>query len=182
MGDLSSWLQAFAAVVALGISVWAVRSTNTAQKRRDDAEAYGLAVALQPELMHFRAPMENAVLYLERIKETHADLVGQSVAGEIGVRASLPEPVLLNCHVERLFVLSSPTGPRCIYFHSLLLQYPSALQDYVQQILVMPGRTWVPVLEVFLTQLRAMAASRNQCEHDLNAIIKQGALGGNIKP
>jgi hypothetical protein len=40
-----AWLQAFAAIVALGISVWATWRVGAADRRRDRLQMLGIAVA-----------------------------------------------------------------------------------------------------------------------------------------
>ena len=52
--ELLAYLQAFTAIVALGISVWAVLRNTSATRRRDRLELNGLAVSVYPELLMLR--------------------------------------------------------------------------------------------------------------------------------
>src|SRR5271165_585247 len=56
--DLASWLQAFAAIVALGISVWATWRVGAAERKRDRLQAHGIAVAIYPELLKLQVTVD----------------------------------------------------------------------------------------------------------------------------
>jgi hypothetical protein len=55
--ELASWLQAFAAIVALVISVWATWRVGAAERRRSRLQAHGIAVAIYPELLKRERPV-----------------------------------------------------------------------------------------------------------------------------
>ena len=48
--NLPAWLQAVAALIALGISVYAVRANGADERKRARLELRGIVVAIYPEL------------------------------------------------------------------------------------------------------------------------------------
>jgi hypothetical protein len=50
-GNLPSWLQAFAAIVALGIAVWGTLRADRAVKRRERLQARCIATAILPDIV-----------------------------------------------------------------------------------------------------------------------------------
>jgi hypothetical protein len=56
--ELANWLQAFAAVLALGISVWAAWRAGAADRKRDRLQARGITVAIDPELLKLQVTVD----------------------------------------------------------------------------------------------------------------------------
>lgn len=69
---LPAWLQAAAAIVALGLSGWAVWWTSAAARRRDRLELRGLAVAVYPEIRMLKASTQQVREGIAEIKDDMA--------------------------------------------------------------------------------------------------------------
>ena len=71
--NLPSWLQAFAAVVALFIAVWSTLRADLAERRRDRLQARCIAAAVAPDLaalMDAAAGSQNILNDLVSLSET----------------------------------------------------------------------------------------------------------------
>lgn len=58
--DLPAWLQAFAALVAIVISVWASLRVGAAERRKDALLAQGISVAIYPEILKLEVSVKQA--------------------------------------------------------------------------------------------------------------------------
>jgi hypothetical protein len=75
----TAWLQAGAAIVALGISAWSVQRQGATERRRNRQELNTLAVAVYPEIAMLKISIQTVRERITKLKETHAGLVGQSI-------------------------------------------------------------------------------------------------------
>jgi hypothetical protein len=120
-----AWLQAGAAIIALGLGVWSVRATGAAQRRRDRLELRGLAVAIYPELLMLPTTIQSVRVRLVL-------LVGQTGAQsfpatmELAVHIQLPPMVERN--IDKLFLLGDAAGPSCLSVVRVIFQYNETVQ------------------------------------------------------
>src|SRR5258707_2045088 len=106
--DLPAWLQAFAAVVALGISVWAVLRSDAAQRRSDRLQTRAIAVAIYPEILKLEIVVKDTSERLGKLIEMHGGkLVGQTLAADI-YNGQVAVPPMLERNIDRLFLLGEP--------------------------------------------------------------------------
>jgi hypothetical protein len=99
--SLPAWLQAFAALVALGISAWAVVRTGAAERRRDRLKARSIAVAIYPEFLKLQVLIADIPAHLERLKQTER-VVGQNVAYKV-MGAQLEMPAMVERNIDNLY-------------------------------------------------------------------------------
>lgn len=170
MNDLPSWLQAFTAIVALGISVWAVTQSGAVERRKDSMHARGIAVAIYPEIVTLKTTLEHKHEFLDTLKEKAGHLVGQSVAAEVQLAAQIPIPPMLERNVDNLFLLSGVAGPSCLQLFRLLLQYNVFVDDATQRIMVMNSKEWQKMLDLFYEHLHLIEKARAKSEHEVKPI------------
>jgi hypothetical protein len=163
--DLPAWLQAFAAVVALFISVWAALRSGRLERRRDALEARGIAVAIYPELLQLEVIMKNTKDYLDRLVDQLAGkVVGQSIAMNIE-NAQIGLPPMIERNVDRLFMLGEPAGPACLQLVNVINQYNAFVHEIAARTTMMNATQWsegVGQLKQHLTLLEAVVAT---CKH-----------------
>jgi hypothetical protein len=168
--ELLAYLQAFTAIVALGISVWAVLRNTSATRRRDRLELNGLAVSIYPELLMLPTLIQNVRDGLKRLKARYGSLVGQSVAASFELTAQISIPPMLERNVDKLFLLGPLGGPTCLQLYRLLLQYNSTVSAVAQHLVLLNSDQWkdaVDQLEQHLTLLENVVAT---CAHHVAPI------------
>src|SRR4051794_22544659 len=111
MKDLPAWLQAFAAIVALGISVWATLKATAGDKRRDRLQSHGIAVAIYPEILKLKVTIQNTRDALAKLKKRNSHLVGQNVSSSVQLPGYIEIPLMLDRNIDRLFMLGDIAGP-----------------------------------------------------------------------
>jgi hypothetical protein len=79
----ASWLQALAAIIALGISVYAVQRSGEVERRRNLLELRGIAVAIYPEIGMLKITAQSVRDTLPKIKDQFKGFVGQSIAATV---------------------------------------------------------------------------------------------------
>ena len=166
---LPAWLQAFAGIVALGISVWAVLHANAAEKRRDKLKARGIAVAIFPELLKLDDTIENARSTLERLKSNPRVLVGQAIAATVA-GGQIAIPPMVDRNVDGLYLLGEPAGPSCLQLISILLQYNALVIDVASRMMVMNADQWKEGIEHLESHLTLVAAVVAKCQSAVRPI------------
>src|ERR1700675_697216 len=97
---LPAWLQAAAAIVALGTSAWAVWWTNAAARQRDRLELRGVAVAVYPEILMLKVTTKQVREGVAEMKKRYGTLVGQSVAASLQMTASIQVPPMIERNID----------------------------------------------------------------------------------
>lgn len=167
--DLPAWLQAFAALVALFISVWAALRAGAVEKHRDRQEALGVAVAIYPEILKLEVTLENSRNCLRQTAALNGQLVGQSVMARIQ-GAQIPIPPMLDRNVDRLFMLGKRAGPSCLQLVNVLLQYNALVEEIAARTGMLNANQWaegISQIEDRLALLRGVVA---KCEHDVRPL------------
>jgi hypothetical protein len=173
--DLASWLQAFAAIVALVISVWAAWRTGAVERQRDLLQARGIAVAIYPEILKLKETACDTRRDLAQHQSVAGHLVGQSVAATIQGLAHIDVPPMIDRNIDRLFMLGGTAGPTCLQLVGILYQYNTFVDQLVARMMMMNSEQWnaaVPRLRDHLTLLDQVI---EKCEHEvgpLHAAIK----------
>jgi hypothetical protein len=127
-GDEAAWVQAVAAVtglvislIAVGISVCAIRRQGAAERERNKLRARSIAVATYTDLHKVEGLVQNATEARERL----AGLMNTSneVFAEALRRASVPLPPMLARSIDHLYALGEPAGPTCLQLVTTLWQH-----------------------------------------------------------
>jgi hypothetical protein len=158
-------LQAFAALVALGISVWAALRSSSATRKREQLEQNGLAVSVYPELLMLPTMIQNVREGVSRLKTRDGHLVGQSVAASFRMAATIDVPPMLSRNVDRLFILGKLAGPTCIQLYRLLLQYNSTVSAMAAALPVMNAEQWKDAVDQLEQHLQLLEKVVATCAH-----------------
>ena len=167
---LPAWLQAGAAIIALGISVWAVWWTGAATRRRDRLEIRGLAVAVYPEIEMLEESTKTVRSRIAAIKDQSRGQVGQSVAANVSINAQIPIPPMMERNIDKLFILGDVAGPSCVHLVRLLIQYNTTVERFASYIMTLNAEQWIEAtghLEEHLALLDQVIA---KCKHEVEPI------------
>jgi hypothetical protein len=167
---LPAWLQAASAMVALGISVWAVWWAGASTRRRDRLELRGLAVAIYPEIPMLKVRTQNVRDGIEGFKERLGSLPGQSVAAGLQMAAHLEIPPMLERNIDKLYVLGDVAGPSCLHLVRLLIQYNTTVQQLAAHVAVMNAEQWLEAVDHLYAHLRLLDGVIDKCEHEVKPI------------
>ncbi len=167
--DLPAWLQAFAALVALIVSVWAALRAGAVERHRDRLEALGIAVAIYPEILKLEGTLENSRNWLRQIAALDGQLVGQSVMVRIQ-GAQIPIPPMLERNVDRLFMLGKRAGPSCLQLVNVLLQYNSFVEEIAARTGMLSANQWVEGVSKIEDHLALLKEVITKCEHDVRPL------------
>jgi len=173
--NLPSWLQAFTAFVALGVSVWAVIRSSSSQRKRDRLESRGIAVAVYPEILMLPTIIQNVRDNLRLLTERNANLVGQSVAASVQQIARIEIPPMLDRNIDRLFMLGDLGGPSCLQLVRLIMQHNTTVDALANGMVVM-GRQWPEVVGQIEPHLALLEKVVEKCEHEIKPL--HGAIRG----
>src|SRR5208337_1165136 len=132
---LTAWLQAAAAIVALGISAWSVQRQVAFERRRNRQEMNTLAVAIYPEIVMLKNSIQTVRDRLTKLKETNTGLVGQSIGAELQARSYIAMPPMVERNIDKLFILGDVAGPACIHLARLIIQYHETVEMLTQRVL-----------------------------------------------
>jgi len=164
---LPAWLQAVAAIVALGLGVWSVHASGAAQRRRDRLELRGLAVAIYPELCMLPAIVQNARDGLARLRTHDGD---QSFPASVQLTAPIQMPPMLERYIDKLFLLGDIAGPSCLHLVRLIMQYNSTVQNIASATLMMSGVQRQEALGHIAEHLSLIDQVIAKCEHEVRPI------------
>ena len=167
MKDFPAWLQAFAAIVALIISVWATLKATSGDKRRDRLQSRGIAVAIYPEILKLTITIQNVREGLAALRAHNSNLVGQSVSASVLLTGRISIPPMLDRNIDRLFMLGDVAGPACLQLVNVLIQYNALVDDIAARMVMLNAATWpqaVGHLEQHLTLLDSVVA---KCQHEV---------------
>jgi len=165
--DLASWLQAFAAIVALGISVWAIWRVGAAERRRDQLQARGIAVAIYPELLKLQVTVGYVKKGLQQQKALAGNLVGQSVAASIQELAQIPMPPMIDRNIDRLFMLGGVAGPSCLQLVGSLLQYNTLVEEFAARMMSMNAEQWTSRVPYLEENISLVSKAIEKCEREV---------------
>ena len=146
MTDLASWLQAFAAIVALGLSTWSVfeargaarttrENTRADAKAQDNLRARMMAATIVIELQVLSGDLERLAAYLHRLPKMIAQenqsgtYTGLNVQGDMGARAKIELPHMLDRNLDRLHWLGHPLGEAMLLLVSLVFSLNGLLSQ-----------------------------------------------------
>ena len=165
--DLPSWLQAFAAIVALIISVWAALRVGRDERRRDKMQALAIAVAIYPELLKLKIALRDSRDRLRQLVEVHAGkLVGQSIALNIQ-NERIDIPPMLDRNVDRLFMLGKRAGPSCLQLINVMLQYNAFVDEIAARTAIMNANQWAEGISHLEAHLKLLDGVIDKCEQEV---------------
>jgi hypothetical protein len=141
MTDPPAWLQTFAAIVALVISVVAIWQSNAVERKRNKLRAHGIAVAIYPELLKLAATLKFTHENFQQLKLRNSALVGQSIAAMVHT-GTISIPFVLDRNVDNLYLLGEPVGPARLQLVNVLLQYSDLVRDIAGRVVMMNAQQW----------------------------------------
>ena len=159
-----AWLQAFAAVVALAVSAWAVIRSDRSQRRRDKLQAEGIAVAIYPEIQKLRHVVQSARGELENVRQVSSQLVGQSIAVDIYNAAYIQLPYFLERNIDSLYVLGGTAGPSCLQLIGAIMQHNDLTDRIHKRVGAMAKSQWPEAVQHLLDHLDFVAAVAEKSE------------------
>ena len=168
--DTASWLQAFAAIVALGISVWATWRVGAADRKRDRLQASGIASAIYPELLKLRITVDYIQKGLAQFKTTAGHLAGQSIAADIERLAQIPIPPMIDRNIDRLFMLGGSAGPSCLQLVGGLFQYNNLVEQFTNGMMSMNAAEWTSRMPDLEKSVSLVGDAIEQCEREVRPI------------
>jgi hypothetical protein len=116
-------LQALAAIVALGISAWAVLRQGAMERRRNRQEMNTLAVAIYPEIGMLKISLQTARERITKLRATYAGVVGQSIGATLQASAYVGMVPMIERNIDRLYISGDVAGPTCIHLARLIIQH-----------------------------------------------------------
>jgi hypothetical protein len=164
---LPAWLQAGAAVVALGLGVWSVRAASASQRRRDRLELRGLAVAIYPELCMLPTIIQNVRDGLSRLPIQDGD---QSFPANVHLTAPIELTPMLERNIDKLFLLGEIAGPSCLQLVRLIMQYNSTAQAIASASIVMNAAQKREALSKIADHLSLLDKVVTKCEHEVRPV------------
>jgi len=165
-----SWLQALAALIALFISVVAIRRTGADERRRARLELRGLAVAIYPEIGMLKITSQSVRGMLPQIVEQFKGYVGSSVAATVQNSASIAVPPMLDRYTDKLFLLGEVAGPACLHLVRMLLQYNQVVEAMAARLPSLNYDQWPEALGHIEKHLTLLDAIIDKCEHEVKPI------------
>jgi hypothetical protein len=137
MNDLPAWLQAFAAVVALVISVWATIRATSIETRKDRLQAHGIAVAIYPELLKLKTTIDDMRSVVAALIRHDQSALAQGMAANVDGNLKIEIPSMLDRNLDRLFLLGDAAGPACLQLVTVILQHNKLVDTVTARILSM---------------------------------------------
>jgi hypothetical protein len=169
MTDLPAWLQAFAAIVALVISVVAIWQSNAVERKRDRLRAHGIAVAIYPELLKLAETLKFTHQNFQQLKLRNSALVGQSIAAMVHT-GTISIPFMFDRNVDNLYLLGEPAGPACLQLINVLLQYNDLVQDIASRVVMMNAQQWPEAVDHLDSHLDLISAVVDKCVAEVRPI------------
>lgn len=168
--DLASWLQAFAALVALVISVCTFIYTQRHDRRRQEAQAAGIAVSIYPALCRLEVTISTRTENLKKIVAERKDLVGQSVAGEIALQRIDIES-MLERNIDSLYLLKGDLSQSTITLINLIFHFNDRLHFISQRIGILGASEWTILMKGILEILKKMSRQNAGCLANLERFL-----------
>lgn len=164
---LPAWLQAGAAVIALGLGVWSVRASSASQRQHDRLEVRGLAVAIYPELCMLPTMIQNVHDGLGKLPIQDGD---QSFPASLQLTATLQLTPMLERNIDKLFLLGEVAGPSCLQLVRLLLQYNAFIETVATSSLMMSAAQRREALTHINEHLTLLDQVVTKSEHEVRPV------------
>ncbi|MDR3528102.1 MAG: hypothetical protein P4L57_12570 [Rhizomicrobium sp.] len=165
---LAAWLQAFAAIVALVISAWAVVSTGAEERRRDRLRARSIAVAIYPELLKLDVVIDQMTRHVERLK-TMDRVVGQNVASAV-YGAQLTIPTMIERNIDNVYLLGEPAGPAILQLVNMISQYNDIVVAISQRMVALDANQWRDAVDEVLPHLAFLSRVTKKATEDVQPL------------
>jgi hypothetical protein len=173
--DMPAWLQAFAAIVALLLSVLAILIPAWTARKRNRAEKQSILAAVYPEIEMIEHEVKQIRSRIDRLFHLPKHFVGSMVAAEASVALYLPDLPMLERYVEQLFVLGEPAGPLCVSLFRLSIYYRSAASNVSASIASRDAGEWRKALDEICVHLDRLEMEAKRCETHLRRAHKISA-------
>jgi hypothetical protein len=167
--NLPSWLQAFAAIVALFIAVWGTLRADKAAKRRDRLQARCIATAIYPDILSIEVGLGRVRGMLKQLVSISATMVGQHYMADLNV-AQIEIPPLLTRNVDNLYLLGEQAGPTCLQLVSVILQYNDLVQSAAAQLADKAKGEWTDLLHALEGHLTAIETLLGQAQKEIGPV------------
>jgi len=169
---LPAWLQAFSAIIALGISVWSVVWTGSITRRRNRLEIRGLASAIYPEMDTLKKETRRVRDVIVQIHKQDSHLVGSAIAGGLQIFAHISFPPMLERNIDKLFILGDDAGVCCLQLVRLIFEHQAKVADIASRIVTMNQGQWPAVVDDLQKQLDLLDKSIEACTYKIQKLIK----------
>lgn len=167
--NFPSWLQAFTAIVAIGISILSLLRGSAAERRRERLQRQGIAVAIYPELLKLQVLVQNARDALARLKVNPHHLVGQSIAADLLNSGTLTLPPMLDRNIDKLFMLGVP-GVVCLQLVNVIWQHNALADDIAARVAMMNAQRWPEAIGHLEQHLDLIDKVVAKCAHDVRPL------------
>jgi hypothetical protein len=171
--DLPSWLQAFAAFVALFVSVWAVRRADAIQRKRDRLQALGIAAAIYPEILGLEATLGDVRNHFDNILESVRGGVPNQATGASVLNGQILLPPLIDRNIEHLFLLGKNAGPSCLQLVNSIFQFNAFVTAMAARSVMMDIRQWEADVDRLLEQLQLLQSIIAKCKKEVAGLRDQ---------
>jgi len=176
LASLPSWLQAFAAIVALFIAVWGTLRADKAMRRRDRLQARCIATAIYPDILSIEVGLGRVRGVLKQLVSISAAHVGQHYMADLNM-AQIEIPSMLTRNVDNLYLLGEQAGPTCLQLVSIVLQYNDLVQSAAAQLADKAKGEWTNLLHALEGHLKAIDILVGEAQQELAAVHDAQALG-----
>lgn len=170
MENLPAWLQAFAALIALGISVFAVYRSGAVERQRAELEVTGMAVAIYPEIGMLKVTAKGVRNKLATLREQFTGQSGQSVAAHVQAASAIEIPPMLDRNTDRLFLLGRIAGPSCLSLVRTILIYNSLVDAITSRMALLNHEEWIEALSHIEKHLVLLDAIIAKCEREVRPL------------
>jgi hypothetical protein len=167
--SFTSWLQAFAAIVAIGISVLSLLRGSAADRRRERLQRQGIAVAIYPELLKLQVLIQNTREALAKLKVNPDHLVGQSIAADLLNSSTLTLPSMLERNIDKLFMLGVP-GVVCLQLVNIIWQHNVLANDIAARVAIMNAQQWPEAIAHLEQHLHLLDTIVGKCAHEVKPL------------
>lgn len=158
--SITDLMQAFAAIVALAISVWSVRLSLAENRNRDRIEIGVLTEIMDQACRNFAITIKGKQKLLQKLDTLPTDLSLQKIATN-------PIPWLLDRHSIRLFILGDMAGRLSSQLLQHVLNYNSAVGDF-SATQSMSAFDWQKIRAHLCERLTSLT---NEVDHCQNIIV-----------
>ena len=167
---LAAWMQGVAALIALGISVYAVRANGADERKRARLELRGIVVAIYPEIGMLEVTSRSVRERLNTVQAHYKGQVGQAVAATVQMSTIISVPPMLDRYTEKLFLLGDVAGPSCVHLVRMVLQYNAVADAMASRIVAMNADEWPEAIGHIEKHLDLLDKIVAKCQQELRPL------------
>ncbi len=177
VSDVPAWLQGISAVVALGLSAWAITGQALAKRKEGTRRAQALAVSIFPDILFIQVSLGRAekVISQQPFAE-HAERQQQSspnpqgvVAGQLR-QAIIPVPPMIDRLAEDMWRLGDGVGVSAAQMVSLLYQWNALVEKAAARIAEGGAQDISAVVQALSGNIAALKSATEETERGVAKI------------